>query len=64
MELATAKRVVIQNEHWLVVIPFWAVWPFEVLLLPRRHVLRLQDLSAKREDYVAGDFKCAADSLR
>ena len=47
MESATAKRVVIQNEHWLVVIPFWAVWPFEVLLLPRRHVLRLQDLSQR-----------------
>lgn len=44
-ELATAKRVVVQNEHWLAVVPFWAVWPFEILLLPRRHILRLQDLS-------------------
>ena len=44
-ESATAKRVVIQNEHWLAVVPFWAVWPFELLLLPRRHVLRLPDLS-------------------
>ncbi len=45
MELTTAQRVVVQNEHWLAVVPFWAVWPFEILLLPRRHVLRLCDLS-------------------
>jgi UDPglucose--hexose-1-phosphate uridylyltransferase len=31
-------RVVIQNRHWVVLVPYWAVWPFEVLLLPRRHV--------------------------
>jgi UDPglucose--hexose-1-phosphate uridylyltransferase len=45
LESNTAKRVVIQNKYWLAVVPFWAVWPFEILLMPRRHVLRLQDLS-------------------
>lgn len=38
------ERVVVENEHWLAVVPYWAIWPFETLLLPRRHVLRLQDL--------------------
>jgi UDPglucose--hexose-1-phosphate uridylyltransferase len=38
-------RVVVQNEHWLVVVPFWAIWPFETLLLPKRPVLGLPDLS-------------------
>ncbi|HEX4085696.1 MAG TPA: UDP-glucose--hexose-1-phosphate uridylyltransferase [Chthoniobacteraceae bacterium] len=37
-------RVVIENEHWVVLCPYWAVWPYETLLLPRRHVLRLPDL--------------------
>jgi UDPglucose--hexose-1-phosphate uridylyltransferase len=37
--------VVVENEHWLAVVPYWAVWPFEILLLPRRrHILRLPDL--------------------
>jgi UDPglucose--hexose-1-phosphate uridylyltransferase len=46
-------RVVLQNEHWLVVVPFWAIWPFETLLLPRRHVLRLPDLSADERNSLA-----------
>jgi len=28
-----------------VVVPLWALWPFETLVLPRRHVLRLPDLT-------------------
>lgn len=37
--------------HWLAVVPYWALWPFEVLLLPRRHVLRMPDLTdAERDD--------------
>ena len=30
---------------WVAVCPYWAVWPFEVLLLPTRHVHALPDLS-------------------
>src|SRR5260221_1172314 len=40
-EVRGGSRLVVQNEDWLVFVPFWAVWPFETLLLPRRHVLRL-----------------------
>ncbi|MCB1102769.1 MAG: galactose-1-phosphate uridylyltransferase, partial [Kiritimatiellae bacterium] len=45
MELERKERIVEQNEHWVALVPFWAVWPFETLLLPRRHVLRLPDLT-------------------
>jgi UDPglucose--hexose-1-phosphate uridylyltransferase len=44
VEVARRERVVIENEDWVVLAPYWAVWPFETLLLPRRHVLRLPDL--------------------
>jgi UDPglucose--hexose-1-phosphate uridylyltransferase len=37
-------RVVILGEHWTVLVPYWAVWPFETLILPNRHVLRMTDL--------------------
>jgi len=43
-ELQEKQRVIVENEHWVVLTPFWAVWPFETLLLPKRHVLRLPDL--------------------
>lgn len=44
LEVEWQERIVVENEHWLAVVPYWAVWPFETLLLPRRHVLRLPDL--------------------
>lgn len=44
-ELAAGERVVVENDHWIVVVPYWATWPYETLLLPRRHVPRLQDLT-------------------
>ena len=45
VELESGERIVAENEDWLVVVPYWAVWPFETLLVPRRHVQRLPDLS-------------------
>jgi len=50
-ELGT--RVVLQNEHWLAAVPFWAIWPFETLLLPKRHVLRLPDLAEPERNSLA-----------
>jgi len=51
------SRLVVQNEHWIAVVPFWAVWPFETLVLPRRHVLRLPDLAAPERDSLADLLK-------
>ncbi|KAG0180989.1 galactose-1-phosphate uridyl transferase [Apophysomyces sp. BC1021] len=36
-ELNERTRVVIENESFVCVVPFWAVWPFEVLVLPKKH---------------------------
>ncbi len=50
-ELDRNERVVVATEHWLAVVPYWASWPFETLLLPRFAVQRLPDLNdAQRED--------------
>ena len=45
LEADAGERVVAQNADWIVVVPWWAVWPFETLLLPRRQVLNLPDLA-------------------
>lgn len=45
-ELKHNERVVCQNDDWLCVIPFWASWPYETLVIPLRPVARLPDLSA------------------
>lgn len=56
-ELDAGVRVVIQNRHWVVVTPYWAVWPFEVLLLPRRHIVTLPELSGDERDALADILK-------
>ena len=38
-------------------MPFWAVWPFEIMLLPKRHVQRLPDLSSEERDSLADMLK-------
>jgi UDPglucose--hexose-1-phosphate uridylyltransferase len=44
LELLHQVRVVMESPDWLAVVPFWAVWPFETLVLPRGHVPRFTDL--------------------
>ncbi|MCE1254747.1 MAG: UDP-glucose--hexose-1-phosphate uridylyltransferase [Anaerolineae bacterium] len=45
LEVERQERVVVQNDDWLAVVPFWAIWPFETLLLPRRPVRRMPELN-------------------
>jgi UDPglucose--hexose-1-phosphate uridylyltransferase len=53
LEIERRERIVEENAGWLVVVPYWAVWPFETLLLPRRPVLRLPDLDDAERDSLA-----------
>jgi UDPglucose--hexose-1-phosphate uridylyltransferase len=53
IERKAGERVVMENDHWTVVVPFWAVWPFETLLLPKRHILRLSDVKKAERDTLA-----------
>jgi UDPglucose--hexose-1-phosphate uridylyltransferase len=48
---AGGPRVAVETAHWLAVVPYWAEWPFETLLLPKAAVRRLPDLdAAQRQD--------------
>lgn len=57
LEQQQGERIVVENAHWLVVVPYWAFWPFETMLLPKRHVLRLPDLSDAERDSLADILK-------
>lgn len=50
---ADGERVVVQTRHWLAIVPFWATWPFETLLLPRFEVQRLPQLDSEQRDDLA-----------
>lgn len=65
-EVDAQVRIVCINEHWLTVVPWWATWPFETLLLPRQTVARLPALTApQREDLAAmlGELTARYDRL-
>jgi UDPglucose--hexose-1-phosphate uridylyltransferase len=56
-ESASGVRTIVENEDWIAVVPYWAMWPFEMLLVPRRHVLRLPDLTDAERDSLASVLK-------
>ena len=44
-EQADQTRVVFENAHWLVVVPFWAAWPFETILLTKDNIQNFSQLN-------------------
>ncbi|TXT36261.1 MAG: UDPglucose--hexose-1-phosphate uridylyltransferase [Comamonadaceae bacterium] len=56
-EAAHGERVVVLTKHWLAVVPFWATWPYELLLLPRFAVQRLTELNAEQQADLAVALK-------
>ena len=46
LELQECKRVVFESARFVVIVPFWAVWPFETLMLPKRHLASMSDLNS------------------
>jgi UDPglucose--hexose-1-phosphate uridylyltransferase len=54
-ELDAGERVVVHNDDWVAVVPYWATWPFETLLVSRRGVARFGELTgAERSSLAAG----------
>ncbi|MBE2895625.1 UDP-glucose--hexose-1-phosphate uridylyltransferase [Pasteurellaceae bacterium HPA106] len=50
-ELKDGARTVVETEFWLAVVPYWAAWPFETMLLPKVPVRRFDELTdAQRDD--------------
>ena len=52
-ELELEERIVVETEHWVALVPYWAIWPFETLLLPKTHVKRLTELSDEQSKDLA-----------
>ena len=56
-EAADGARNVAINDHWLAVVPYWASWPYEILLLPRFAVQRMSALNRAQRDSLADVLK-------
>jgi UDPglucose--hexose-1-phosphate uridylyltransferase len=57
MERERAERIVFENRHFTVLIPFWAIWPFETLVLARGHIGSLTELTGDQKDALADALK-------
>ena len=57
LERTEGDRILFENEHFVCLVPWWAVWPFETMLLPKRHVPRIVDLTNAERDGLADAMK-------
>ncbi|KAJ8119696.1 hypothetical protein ONZ43_g3408 [Nemania bipapillata] len=53
LEMEKKERIVYQNAFFLVVCPWWAVWPFEVMIIAKRHLRALVDFTEQERFYFA-----------
>jgi UDPglucose--hexose-1-phosphate uridylyltransferase len=56
-ERELGQRVVFENPHFSALVPFWAIWPFETLVVSRRHLSTMTDLSREERDGLADILK-------
>jgi UDPglucose--hexose-1-phosphate uridylyltransferase len=57
LELEQRQRIVCENEEFVSLVPFWAVWPFEALVLSRAHLGSLKEFSAAQQKGLADILK-------
>jgi len=50
-------RIVVDNDHFVALVPYWAIWPFETLVLPRRHLGSFTDLTPAEQEALAAILK-------
>ena len=57
LERSEGVRMVEENESFLTVVPFWAVWPFETMILAKRHLTALDELTGEERTGLADILK-------
>ena len=60
VEVERNERIVCENEHFVALVPYWAVWPFEVMVLCRRTVASLAELEDTEKDSLSDILKRVA----
>jgi UDPglucose--hexose-1-phosphate uridylyltransferase len=57
LEMAKQERIICQNTHWVALVPFWAVWPYEAMLVPVRRVPDLVALKNEERETLSDIIK-------
>ncbi|MBK8965723.1 MAG: UDP-glucose--hexose-1-phosphate uridylyltransferase [Lewinellaceae bacterium] len=56
-ELTEQERLICSNDHFVALVPFWAVWPYEALIVPRRHFQHIGQMTEAEKDAFAAILK-------
>lgn len=56
-ELSKQDRIIFENDGFVALTPFWAVWPFEVMILPKRPMARITDMNSAEKDAFAEAYQ-------
>jgi UDPglucose--hexose-1-phosphate uridylyltransferase len=56
-ELKLKERIVIENEHFVALVPFWAIWPFETMIISKRHITKITEFTKEEVTAYASILK-------
>lgn len=56
-ELDAGERIVLENDDFVGLVPFWAVWPYELMIVPKRHIQHIGQMTASEKDNFAAILK-------
>ncbi len=57
VELKQKERIVLENEHFVALVPFWAVWPYETMIISKRHVQTIVQFKPEEQTAYADILK-------
>ncbi|WP_073317064.1 UDP-glucose--hexose-1-phosphate uridylyltransferase [Aquimarina spongiae] len=56
-ELSHKERIIAENESFVALVPYWAIWPYETMILPKRKIGSIDKLTAKEVNFFAAMIK-------
>jgi UDPglucose--hexose-1-phosphate uridylyltransferase len=57
VELNAKERIIIENEHFVALVPFWAVWPYETMIISKRHLQNILEFTEEEKSALAEILK-------
>ncbi|GAB2771074.1 UDP-glucose--hexose-1-phosphate uridylyltransferase [Salinimicrobium soli] len=56
-ELEAKERLVLENDHFVALVPYWAIWPYETMIIPKKHLEHIGQLNSLEEEAFADILK-------
>ncbi len=66
IELEKNERIILENEHFVALVPFWATWPYEIMIISKRHIqdiIQFSDSEKEAFAIILKELTCKYDNL-